>query len=782
MVNSLAICLKVIENKNLEKIKNFINFWTEKIEMEVVDQTEYEYPKYILRNTLCNILAEQGKYQDCLKVCNFSIKEITSDLKIDRNKGSPPTDLKEKAKLLITAVLYKIDCFIYLKSGAIESCKELCRKSELIMEKHGLSEDEGLKKSLRNKMKVLQNLESTQRRRPSSELNSMSLTDRNTDRRKKNFVVKSKKNDNFLRANGKYKHKSPDFSFLRESHDLSPKLSALTGTNQDFKDSFRSPKNVFFASGLRNKNPRYANQPQTTCSVMLTPGNDKEGSFSFKTVKSILRKSTQGGTNTGGDIQEYRRKCTQEIDSLLLLGDQLRKELTTLQLPSSNNLSGFSKKPTDSEHFDDSNNSTSRDCDPCLKDDLDSEIKNRVDLIIKGQKEWEIQRKYLNEKLEKLERSFERQQEERANYQRNTTATGSGDGSYHSEVARFQPPQGPNSLRPIDEAKKPIVSTLTKTSIDNRLVESYRQKVDSQIINEFMRDSERNSDQSSLTKNLTDSQLFFSKWLFKCCENLDNPATAKERSSYSFMQMVEFADSQFYIVFCLKHGTGNKDGEIIMKLTHAEENNNDQDQETLYEVSLTTEELKILFGKLNPILVLPSGIPISALVHIDFILAQILTKFIHIEKTDLSFKFTIQSSPRSLLEEDLSVKVLGQEFSLSFLHLNETNFRLILKKITSSKDKAEEIVPIDLYLNEFATNLCFKSEKWSGNKEIVEKIVSKEKLSSEDCKNLREKFSLNHKAVWITPKEETRVSSSNCQEQNKFSFIQYCGGFREASD
>ena len=56
MVNTIAVCLMIVAHEDLSKIRKFLQFWMEKIEIEIIDEEDYEYPKYILRSSLCNIM------------------------------------------------------------------------------------------------------------------------------------------------------------------------------------------------------------------------------------------------------------------------------------------------------------------------------------------------------------------------------------------------------------------------------------------------------------------------------------------------------------------------------------------------------------------------------------------------------------------------------------------------------------------------------------------------------------------------------------------------------
>lgn len=80
MVNTVSICLMVVAKADMEKVRKFVSYWLEKIEMEVVDEEDYDYPKYLLRSTLCNVLCELGQFQECLRLSNLNIKEITADV------------------------------------------------------------------------------------------------------------------------------------------------------------------------------------------------------------------------------------------------------------------------------------------------------------------------------------------------------------------------------------------------------------------------------------------------------------------------------------------------------------------------------------------------------------------------------------------------------------------------------------------------------------------------------------------------------------------------------
>ncbi len=90
MINSIAIALMAVAKEDLVKIVRFVRFWIEKIELEVVDEDEFEYPKFLLRNTLCHLHNELGNYDSCLTVSSVNVKEISN------NVGSVEVDEKRQ--------------------------------------------------------------------------------------------------------------------------------------------------------------------------------------------------------------------------------------------------------------------------------------------------------------------------------------------------------------------------------------------------------------------------------------------------------------------------------------------------------------------------------------------------------------------------------------------------------------------------------------------------------------------------------------------------------------
>ena len=80
MINSLAVVLMIVSREELSKIKKFISYWIEKIEVETVEETCYEYPKFLMRNTLCNLHNELSEHSECLALSNLTVREIIANV------------------------------------------------------------------------------------------------------------------------------------------------------------------------------------------------------------------------------------------------------------------------------------------------------------------------------------------------------------------------------------------------------------------------------------------------------------------------------------------------------------------------------------------------------------------------------------------------------------------------------------------------------------------------------------------------------------------------------
>lgn len=101
LVNTMAVALMAVAKEDLKKIKRFVKFWIEKIEIEVVfEEEEYEYAKFLLRNTLCTLHSELKEHEDCLKESNLNVREISSHVEPTHPDEKRERRRKRKRKTL----------------------------------------------------------------------------------------------------------------------------------------------------------------------------------------------------------------------------------------------------------------------------------------------------------------------------------------------------------------------------------------------------------------------------------------------------------------------------------------------------------------------------------------------------------------------------------------------------------------------------------------------------------------------------------------------------------
>lgn len=65
-----------------EKVKTFMKYWIKKLENEAGENSDFHYPKYLLRNTLSNQLFAELLFEDCLEQTRLNIHQIYSEVKV----------------------------------------------------------------------------------------------------------------------------------------------------------------------------------------------------------------------------------------------------------------------------------------------------------------------------------------------------------------------------------------------------------------------------------------------------------------------------------------------------------------------------------------------------------------------------------------------------------------------------------------------------------------------------------------------------------------------------
>jgi hypothetical protein len=147
----------VTSSEGLEKIKRLVNYWMLKIEEEEFGDDEYDYPKYLLRTTLCNILSGLGKSDECLRTANLNIKEISGDVSfyLTQIKQKNCVLLNEKIRMLVLSALYKAESLLSLGDTPPNVIHDLLAKCDAYVDKYSMHDDKDITESIRSKKKSL---------------------------------------------------------------------------------------------------------------------------------------------------------------------------------------------------------------------------------------------------------------------------------------------------------------------------------------------------------------------------------------------------------------------------------------------------------------------------------------------------------------------------------------------------------------------------------------------------------------------------------------------------
>lgn len=627
MINTLGVGLLKVARKDPLKVKSFLNFWMEKIEMEVVDQEEYDYPKYVLRNSLCNILADTANYQDCLKQANFNIKEISSDLKGYKGNAKNDQPTKDKVKLMILAILYKIDCLAMLKEvGVYNSCKELITKAEDVMKKFDLEKDEPLVRAVQQKEVIIRELEKTSKAN-TDEIHSSSagMNTNRSDQRK--FIVKTKRLDTSISRNQPKIHhqkgrKSPDID-PRQSMEISPKYSDFNSIQKDKGNTaYRSPKNVFFATKTKGKDGGNLGQTSGFTNMVKERGMQRK---SERSIKSILRKNTnEQNSNIKPAAESLKSELVNELNQAYKIAEFLKKEMTVLQSETEfmstrgqqPSLFGTKKQNTKTSGiFGESESALAFDAND--QDPINQEIRSAIKVLLQDKEEWTKQRQLIADKLDKLEKNMEKPT---ATNTKDTSNTHSIGGAKGIEFTLQNMPSSNMTRSDMIAAQNSRKSQTPTGNVGQKnvyLSVEQSKKTPLSVASEV----------TEHTKIFDSAYQGYNNALKFCLHNFDKP-NSEGVEIRQIRQKLESAGTVYDIVYDMKAGTGKEDSCCQMKLYA--ENKSGTQASPLAEEMLTHEQLKYIFRKFNALEVLPSQYPVTSFVHLGYFMNFVLHKFVQV--------------------------------------------------------------------------------------------------------------------------------------------------------
>lgn len=718
----------VVAREDLEKIRKFLNFWLEKIEMEVIEEEEFEYPKYLLRSTLCNLLSDTGDHANCLRLANFNIKEITSEIR--HNKPG----LKEKARILVLSILYKVGAMIAMREAPGQAVKELIKKCEYLVEKFGLSSESNLMDTIKKNQKLvakyeaaeyglttvssngeMEKLNDSMSRGPTAGYNARGQSQARPKSVSKGFIIKGRADSSVqcrkspdpsrliktrqspLQKSNNFEKIQPDQT--RERERASPKVNGFfvrkNGGNMTKEDA----QNLFDSQyeDSHVKHPKQFQQHQ----------QDRHSDSS-----SQIQRPTRPTP-----ARQARKEFKEGLDGLLKLGEFVKSEIIGLQ----SEIDKPQKHARNTQFFD-SSDSVEKDRQVLsIEDPIQKEITFKMETLMKSQLEWEKERKVLQEKLDRLEKTIEKQTTvDESNSQAKHTPTNAPTSPNIFNSPQFYSPGKPFLQLP---GQSPA-TTLHQNHPQNTLVPIDLNRRTS------MYSVSGKSEVSGVSRVVEVALQGYHNALKSCLKSF-------ERGEIDFSivkQLVPGQDGEVYMIdFVFSKGTTDRDEpKVTMNLRNKDA---EPKEAPLFVDTLTAEQLKFLFRRVYFQEVIPTNIPATCFPSIGMFLQTILSKFVKVKVEPSGVSMNIEKTPKVLVETESLCNFLGTEHTVSLVHLNERDFRLIIRKAGEADEP--EAITAEVLFNEFVLGQFFDVHSATTPTELLGKIVNGETFTQAEKHSLR---------------------------------------------
>ena len=544
----------------------------------------------------------------------------------------------------------------------------------------------------------------------------------------------------------------------------------------------------------RDREPSYAEE---------TPKKVPQRGIFYKKPKANPDKyrQTYDYEGSSGQSQDLR----QGLDGLLKLGEYVKAQIEELEGSAVKVVATGSnprtRKLQGERIFEDDES------DHATNDGgIDSEIAKKVNALLRSQGEWERQRKMIQEKLEKIEKNMEKQTKEEQGSV-NPMATPKNDALKNlpwNQQTKEPPGLFPDFRTP---QEKPAKLELTgKRASDPETLQTKKQVVPDQIpakggnlletmakgkgkdpsqkvqlpvspVGSLQLHSPISTPANQQTKTLSldpyQAALKLKRSQTEISE-ISKKSEVVKAGKEGFMNALKYAlhalekgdgdveevrhhiDSEHRLAFGIgKDPTTNKrvPGKVIMKLLSKET--------ILFEEALSAEQLEFIFGMLHVTEVLPNHLPSSSFIQISYFLQHVLSKFVHLSKDEDAPKAIIQRSPKSLLTEELRTLFLGEEHTITLIHLQECVFRMILRKVEVEEEDQKEGLCADIFFNEFVKSSFFEVKEVSNTPELLEKLTKNQKLSNSDATQLKSTVSTAKNTLILQPnlEKQTKIAS-----------------------
>lgn len=633
---------------------------------------------------------------------------------------------REKAKLLVLAVLYKIGANLALGSVSSTSMRELLTKAENLTVKFGLRYENTILEAIERRRQAIEMLEKEEiKRMDSSSLCSFPGGGAFLDSFK--AIPHTKKPEmrqypNISRDPSRDRNRSKSRNFIIKKSQEPTKGRAIKTPNRE-----KAPRQPHKTPDVRASTQEGFSRAQIERSAKIQKRKISDSSLEslprHQPRGEIHKKVGMGGATVDSNKRaiEARRDFKEGLDNLLALGEYVKNEIKEL-----NNeprpLFKVKRRGVD-PIFDDS-----EDIRETKPDFLDKEIATKIDQLLVSQLEWHQQRSLFQEKLDKLEKNLERQ-------------TTEGDENYQLSHSRLfltpknnEPtvlvtpgsPKAQNTLLPIKR-----VTPKSNTNLPNIGSQMFQISAGSGSSNyltvskkdSFNRNNSLNMGTPSAISEISSRSAVIASGLEGYINALKYSIHQFEKEDFEpFREEIKQIlsngqDSNYILGFTVSKGDNKGQGKTINLNIYPFQPEliaQNKPLPVLARDVLSIQQLNYILKSIHAIDVLPLHKPASSFTSITFFLLHVLSKFVQVSPSasnPSSMELAIQNTPRGLTgREPILLQFFGESCTVSLIHMNEKTFRLVIRRESAREDV--EAIFCELILNDFVManffELCTK--------------------------------------------------------------------------
>lgn len=671
---------------------------------------------------------------------------------------------REKAKLLVLAVLYKIGASISLGSASVASLRELLFKSENLVAKFGLKYENTILEAINKRKHALATMEVNEKRSYDdifsviSQKNVLKESNNSLNHAGKKSPKASMRNST-LRVPSTEKTRPKSFAIKKRSVETSKGRPINPLKSREGRTMAQTPDHrtnnaitTFYRSDTRADSKRITvkNIDSSFDSVKMA---EQKGPGESKRNKQTIQKSVvvESQVELNKKAVFARRDFKEGLDSLLKLGEYVKNEIKELnEAPKS--MFKVRTRAAAEQIFDEN--------EEIKSDFLDREIALKMDMLLESQLEWQKQRTIFQEKLEKLEKNLERQ------------TVAALDESNSVEKPKVQNGEevtvlllnaiSPKETREIIKVNPEFLSPQKAKNPTKRSEQTRNLSIDIKRSNSKSESKSVLSEVSSIVGNASSLEgyrnaLKYSLYHFK---------NGEYEFGVELKQIISGSTGDNYMIgFALiKNKTSCELPSIQLSIypyLQASSNNTSPCQSSslplLSREIINFEELEFILKNIHAASALPNHKPAASFTNISFFLIHVLAKFIRVHDSPEEDKFqvSIQNAPRSLIPGDpIKVSFFGVEWDLGLIHLNEKTFRLFLKKNPDSAGL--DTITCEVVLDDFVMGTFF--EYCSKASVMLKQLFEEDSSPSHsDIEKFRMIVESSINCVWLQKDEQKKV-------------------------